>query len=66
MLVLVRLDLAEVLELLRGIRNDGAISWLPIGGTNFVVGVGPLEGLDKTQSLVHRPTNRQIIHGCNY
>ena len=66
MLVLVRFDLGEVLELLRGIRNDGAISWLPIGGTNFVVSVGPLEGLDKTQSLVHRPTNRQIIHGCNY
>jgi hypothetical protein len=52
----------ELGELLSIVRGHGGLTGSPGGGANFAMFVSILESLNKTEGLVHRATNGEIVH----
>lgn len=43
------------------VRFHGVLSWLPVGGADFSVGVHKLEGLDQSDVLIGVSTDWEIV-----
>ena len=57
------LSRAKVFQRSLGFRLNGLVTLLPASGANLTVLIGELESLNKTESLVNRSTNGQIVDG---
>lgn len=47
------LVLGEVFQLVDRVGNDSVLSWFPVGGANFSIFIGMLEGLHQTECFVN-------------
>lgn len=56
-------DLGRELLVALGGRLDGAVAGVPVGGADFAVLVGELEGVNEAEGFVDRATNGQVVDG---
>ena len=54
--------LREIFFALLDIRLDGITARLPASWAHFPMIVSELEGLNHSQSLIHRATNRKVVY----